>query len=50
MHGFDVYGAAAACRCAASELAEPSECNYHSLNTWLTEDTKDVTIIVGDFI
>ncbi|KAI8682149.1 hypothetical protein NCS55_00469600 [Fusarium keratoplasticum] len=56
LHGFDTYGlevsekgAVTARRYAASELAEPSEYNYHDLDTWPVVDAEDVTIIVGDF-
>ncbi|KAH7119371.1 S-adenosyl-L-methionine-dependent methyltransferase [Dactylonectria estremocensis] len=56
LHGFDAYGlevsdkgAVTARQYAASELAEPSEYNYHDLDTWPTGDAGGVTIVAGDF-
>lgn len=56
LHGFDVYGleisetgVATARRYAEAELGEPTEYNYHDLNTWSSSDIGNVTIIAGDF-
>jgi len=56
LHGFDAYGlevsekgAKEARRYSDAALAEPSQCNFHDLNRWSTDDVADVTIITGDF-
>ncbi|KAH0593889.1 hypothetical protein MHUMG1_08211 [Metarhizium humberi] len=56
LHGFDSYGleisdkgAAVARQYAESELAEPSEYNFHDVKTLSTGHVGDVAIIAGDF-
>jgi methyl halide transferase len=59
LHGFDVYGlevsekaCATARRYVETELAEPSEHNYHDLDAacaFSAVEARNVTIIAGDF-